>query len=153
MHYYVLSLRTASFIMVNSSWTKGHLDSILQHHDILMSTIHLLPPLLTIKFFTSDHAPATARIVYPPCDTREMSSFALLPRSRTILSVAQFRSVPKVFLFCLSCAYIYLHICNQAREGPSRTVEHLPSLARTPSGIHPGCRRAGEVGTCRREPQ
>ncbi|KJA23300.1 glycosyltransferase family 4 protein [Hypholoma sublateritium FD-334 SS-4] len=91
MHHYVLSLRTASFIMVNSSWTKGHIDSILQHSDILMNAIHLLPPLLAIKFFSSDHAPARARIVYPPCDTREMSLFALIPRSRTILSVAQFR--------------------------------------------------------------
>lgn len=108
MHYYVLSLRTASFIMVNSSWTKGHIDSILQHSDILMNAIHLLPPLLAIKFFTSDHAPATARIVYPPCDTREMSSFALVPRSHTILSVAQFRLVPPCFV-CLTsipnCTY------------------------------------------------
>ena len=52
----------------------------------------LFPPLLLIKFF----APAqkglqTAKIVYPPCDTREMVKFSLTNRERIILSVAQFR--------------------------------------------------------------
>lgn len=104
MHHYVLSIRTASFIMVNSSWTKEHIDSILRHSDPLMDAIHLLPPLLAIKLFTSDNAPATARIVYPSCDTREMSSFALIPRSRIMLSVAQFRLVVQAssYLPCLT---------------------------------------------------
>ncbi|KAF9478207.1 mannosyltransferase [Pholiota conissans] len=91
MYYYVLSLRTASFVMVNSSWTKNHVDSILQYNDPLIDAIHMIPPLVGLKLFTSQNAPAAARIVYPPCDTREMSSFSLMPRQRIILSVAQFR--------------------------------------------------------------
>lgn len=92
MYYYALSLRNASFLMVNSSWTKNHVDSILQHSDILLDAIHMLPPLFLIKFFAPRNAPQTAKIVYPPCDTREMAKFSLTNRERTILSVAQFRS-------------------------------------------------------------
>ena len=92
MYYYALSLRTASFLMVNSSWTKNHVDSILQHSDILLDAIHmLLPPLFLIKFFVHQKGPQTAKIVYPPCDTREMVKFSLTNRERIILSVAQFR--------------------------------------------------------------
>ena len=78
--------------MVNSSWTKNHIDSILQHNDIFLDAIHmLLPPLLLIKFFTPRRGPQSAKIVYPPCDTREMVKFSLTNRERIILSVAQFR--------------------------------------------------------------
>ncbi|KIM43076.1 glycosyltransferase family 4 protein, partial [Hebeloma cylindrosporum] len=91
MYYYAISLRTPSFVMVNSSWTKAHVDSILQHSDVLLDGLHLLPPLVFIKLFTSQNAPSSARIVYPPCDTREMATFPLIPRQRIILSVAQFR--------------------------------------------------------------
>jgi alpha-1,2-mannosyltransferase len=91
MYYYAISLRTPSFLMVNSSWTKAHVDSILQHSDLLLDGLHLLPPLVFIKLFTSQNAPSSARIVYPPCDTRELATFPLTPRQRIILSVAQFR--------------------------------------------------------------
>ena len=91
MYYYALSLRTASFLMVNSSWTKNHIDSILQHSDILLDAIHMLPPLFLINFFVPRNAPQSAKIVYPPCDTREMVKFSVTNRERIILSVAQFR--------------------------------------------------------------
>ncbi|KAF8877139.1 mannosyltransferase [Gymnopilus junonius] len=91
MYYYALSLRTANFLMVNSSWTKNHVDSILRYSDDLLDLIHLFPPQVVIKLFTLQNAPVSARIVYPPCDTREMAKFPLTPRKRVILSVAQFR--------------------------------------------------------------
>ncbi|KAF9568744.1 mannosyltransferase [Agrocybe pediades] len=91
MYYYALSLQTANFLMVNSSWTKNHVDSILQHSDALIDVLHWLPPLNVVKFLTSRNAPRTARIVYPPCDTREMAQFQLTPRKQIVLSVAQFR--------------------------------------------------------------
>ncbi len=93
MYYYAYSLRQARFLMVNSSWTKGHVDSILQHRDILLDTIHLLPPLLLLKFLSlkGSQSPKAAQIVYPSCDTRQMSVFALEERERVILSIAQFR--------------------------------------------------------------
>ncbi|KAF5360868.1 hypothetical protein D9756_004945 [Leucocoprinus leucothites] len=97
MYYYASSLRTASFLMVNSSWTKNHVDSILQHHDLLLDALHLLPPITTFKLLNAlfyprmGDPPTSARIVYPPCDTREMSSFPVTNRQHVILSVAQFR--------------------------------------------------------------
>ncbi|KAG0080106.1 asparagine-linked glycosylation protein [Podila epicladia] len=51
-------------VMANSSWTKGHIDS-----------------LWGIK----------STVVYPPCDTNAFNQFSLLNRERIILSVAQFR--------------------------------------------------------------
>jgi hypothetical protein len=91
MHYYALSLRSASFVMVNSSWTKNHVDSILQHTDPFLDSIHYLPPLALIKLITRDAGVRTAQIVYPPCDTREMAQFSIEGRERVILSLAQFR--------------------------------------------------------------
>lgn len=62
--------RHADLVMVNSQWTKGHIDEIWQ-------------------------VPQRTLIVYPPCDT---SSFEKLPldwetrrRDRIIVSIAQFR--------------------------------------------------------------
>jgi len=91
MYYYAISVRSASFIMVNSSWTKHHIDAILQYSDPLLDTIHLLPPFFLIHFFTKSRGLTTARTVYPPCDTREMAKFPLQGRALVILSVAQFR--------------------------------------------------------------
>jgi alpha-1,2-mannosyltransferase len=75
--------------MVNSSWTKNHVDAILQHSDPLLDSVHFLLPLL----FLRRKGPRSARIVYPPCDTKEMAKFVLERRERIILSVAQFRRV------------------------------------------------------------
>jgi alpha-1,2-mannosyltransferase len=52
--------------MVNSTWTKGHIDTIWA-------------------------IPARTSIVYPPCDVHAMASFAFQPRSDAIVSVGQFR--------------------------------------------------------------
>ncbi|KAL0579865.1 asparagine-linked glycosylation protein [Marasmius crinis-equi] len=94
MYYYSLSLRSAVFVMVNSSWTKNHVDSILRHSDPLLDFFHLvIPPLLILRFLASrnDKPVTSARIVYPPCDTREMARFPLTDRERVIVSIAQFR--------------------------------------------------------------
>ncbi|KAE9411360.1 mannosyltransferase [Gymnopus androsaceus JB14] len=90
MYYYAVSLRSSAFIMVNSSWTQNHINSILQHSDTLLDTLHLLTPLWMLS--SSKYGSATsAQIVYPPCDTREMSRYPLTGRDRVILSLAQFR--------------------------------------------------------------
>ena len=140
MYYYTLSLRTSSFLMVNSSWTKNHVDSILQHSDILLDAIHMLfPPLLLIKFFAPQKRPQTAKIVYPPCDTREMVKFSLTDRERIILSVAQFRLNKFLFaqilgsnrLVCLlysvqkkimQCNYVYFIASSMNIRSIQRTV-------------------------------
>ncbi|KAI0684595.1 hypothetical protein C8T65DRAFT_748628 [Cerioporus squamosus] len=93
MYYYAYSLRQARFIMVNSSWTKNHIDSILQHTDPLLDAIHLLPPLVLLELLSRKRSdcPVAAQIVYPSCDTRQMAVFPLEGRERVILSIAQFR--------------------------------------------------------------
>ncbi|KAG7088859.1 hypothetical protein E1B28_012813 [Marasmius oreades] len=94
MYYYSLSLRSASFLIVNSSWTKDHVDSILQHTDPFIDFIHLCNPVLLALYFltTYNKNPITSsQVIYPPCDTREMVSFPLKERERVIVSVAQFR--------------------------------------------------------------
>lgn len=91
MYYYALTLRNASFIMVNSSWTKNHVDSILQRTDFILDLIHVIPPLPLIGYFRASNPPKAAQIVYPPCDTRAMVKFSLENRERVILSIAQFR--------------------------------------------------------------
>ncbi|KAH6912589.1 mannosyltransferase [Coprinopsis sp. MPI-PUGE-AT-0042] len=91
MYYYALCLRTASFLMVNSSWTKNHIDAILQHNDSFLKVLHSLPPLCLLEWLAADKGLKSAGIVYPPCDTKEISSFSLPTRKRVILSVAQFR--------------------------------------------------------------
>lgn len=96
MYYYTSSLRVASFLMVNSSWTKNHVDSVLRHNDILLDALHFLSPLTTFRILDWFYPrvgslPSSPRIVYPPCDTRKMSNFPLKNRQPIILSVAQFR--------------------------------------------------------------
>ncbi len=94
MYYYALSLQVASFLMVNSSWTKNHVDGILNHSDALLDAVHTLSPLILVRVLLPFHSRMTkARIVYPPCDTREMAQFPLQGRQRILLSVAQFRFV------------------------------------------------------------
>ncbi|KAG0203126.1 asparagine-linked glycosylation protein [Mortierella sp. GBA30] len=54
----------AHIVMTNSSWTKGHIDSLWR----IKSTV-----------------------VYPPCDTEAFKDFPLQGRERIVVSVAQFR--------------------------------------------------------------
>ncbi|SRR6266545_8379071 len=101
MYHYSLSVRTASFLMVNSTWTKNHIDSILHHSDSVFDLLYLTPPFFVSKFlFTSTNTPRGSKIVYPPCDTRELEIFPLVPRERVILSIAQFRSVDSLISIC-----------------------------------------------------
>lgn len=93
MYYYALSLRRASFLMVNSSWTKNHIDDILKHHDRPVDLLHWLSPLILLRLLLSVSSPSLERadIVYPPCDTTEMMQLPLEGRDKTIISIAQFR--------------------------------------------------------------
>ena len=75
--------------MVNSSWTKAHIDSILYHDNGLFNILTYLPPLVFLR--SSLVALKPAEIVYPPCDTHELIELPLDGRGRTIVSLAQFR--------------------------------------------------------------
>ncbi|KAI0252784.1 mannosyltransferase [Lactifluus subvellereus] len=103
MYHYALALRRSSFLMVNSSWTKNHVDAILAHADPFLDLIHFpltflgglilsLVHVLAHSFPTHAHAtPKRAAIVYPPCDTHALSQFPLDGRPSLLLSLAQFR--------------------------------------------------------------
>ncbi|KAG8747127.1 asparagine-linked glycosylation protein [Ceratobasidium sp. 414] len=71
---YSMSLHQAQTIMVNSSWTKSHVDYLLNHSSLLLSS-----------------SGRVSTIVYPPCDTKAMSAFPLENREKIIMSLAQFR--------------------------------------------------------------
>ena len=89
MFGYAFSLRNASFLMVNSSWTKAHIDSILFHDNGLLNILTYLPPLVFLRPLLATLKPA--EIAYPPCDTRELAQLSLGGRGRIIVSLAQFR--------------------------------------------------------------
>ncbi|TFY51958.1 hypothetical protein EVG20_g10766 [Dentipellis fragilis] len=105
MYHYAQALRHASFIMVNSSWTKNHVDSILAYSDPLLDALHMpleviiLPLRLIFKYIlptvSANKIPRTtpkeALIVCPSCDTREMSKLPLEGRERMVISICQFR--------------------------------------------------------------
>lgn len=89
MFFYAFSLRKASFLMVNSSWTKAHIDSILYHDNGFLNILTYLPPLVFLRPLLAVLKPV--EVVYPPCDTRELAELPLKGRGRTIVSLAQFR--------------------------------------------------------------
>ncbi|KAF8510347.1 mannosyltransferase [Hysterangium stoloniferum] len=96
MFYYSRALFNASFIMVNSTWTKEHLDAVLEYgmQDSWVKTLHLglCKTFFLLSFGEADDVSRpTTRIVYPPCDTKRMSTFPLAGRHRVIMSLAQFR--------------------------------------------------------------
>ncbi|KZT57279.1 glycosyltransferase family 4 protein [Calocera cornea HHB12733] len=70
---YSFSLNRADVLMANSTWTKNHVDSLLGASQSKQPSVK------------------TARIVYPPCDTRGLEKSPLEGRKRVIMSLAQFR--------------------------------------------------------------
>jgi len=104
MYHYALALRRSSFLMVNSSWTKNHVDAILAHSDPFLYLIHFPLTFIGGLFLSLTRAldpssrtrgnhvtPKQANIVYPPCDTRALSDLPLERRPSLLLSIAQFR--------------------------------------------------------------
>lgn len=130
MYHYALALRRSSFLMVNSSWTKNHVDAILAHSDPLLDLLHLpltfagsvaLSVIHTLALSSPSRAgavPKRALIVYPPCNTLALSHFPLDGRPSLLLSLAQFR-----YDF-----HLFFSLCNftggKARKGPRSTDSH-----------------------------
>ncbi|KZV86128.1 mannosyltransferase [Exidia glandulosa HHB12029] len=85
--FYANALRKASFLMVNSSWTKNHVDAILASTETLFGRV--------VSRFLEPIGPsgprAETRTVFPPCNTSVMARQELTDRQRLILSVQQFR--------------------------------------------------------------
>ena len=60
----------ADVVMVNSTWTKSHIDQLWR---------------------------VNSKIVYPPCDTASLTKLPLDGRQRIIVSVAQFRLAKSIY--------------------------------------------------------
>ena len=99
MYVYASTLRCASFLMVNSTWTKNHIDSLLAHRDAPLDTLSSVLSLFglvaqqVLLSGPTYEQPKSAKTVYPSCETQELQDFSLKGREKVILSVAQFRSV------------------------------------------------------------
>ncbi|KAL5501840.1 ALG11 [Sanghuangporus vaninii] len=97
MYTYACTLRCASFLMVNSTWTKFHINSLLAHQDAPLDALSSILDIFVLlsqhilKLPTNYDRPSSAKIVYPPCETQELVDFPLEGREKLILSVAQFR--------------------------------------------------------------
>lgn len=72
---YSICLRQSDHIMVNSTWTKTHIDKLLRPH------------------FHHHHSqtPRSSQTVYPPCDVKSFTEFPLENRQRLVLSISQYR--------------------------------------------------------------
>ena len=97
MWMYANALRRAAFVMANSTWTKEHVDGILEYRDMVMDTlvngaagvldaVSICGPILEKTV-----PPREALTVYPPCETQELVGFPLQGREKVIVSIAQFR--------------------------------------------------------------
>ncbi|EGG07436.1 family 4 glycosyltransferase [Melampsora larici-populina 98AG31] len=73
---YSVCLKRADYLMVNSTWTKTHVDKLLRAH---------------FHHSHSSTPPRSSQIVYPPCDVKTFTSFPLLNRKKLILSISQYR--------------------------------------------------------------
>lgn len=120
--------------MVNSSWTKGHIDRLLRPFGYrddaaevdevpIEPTVVIEPVIDGLRQRKSTKEPGNvvqvvkkgkkfnvSTIVYPPCDTLAFSTLSLESRQNTILSVAQFRLVlfflfRKAFVTWADCLY------------------------------------------------
>ncbi|KAF8547294.1 glycosyltransferase family 4 protein [Imleria badia] len=131
MYYYALSLSHAQFLMVNSSWTRSHIASIISHEHFgpVIQWAHRVTPLLFVKLFISGSAKVTPVTVYPPCDTREMAKFSLQDRERIILSVAQFRPEKNLHAQLYAFAQLLMdHPEYKTQEGSGRDPVRLVLL-------------------------
>lgn len=159
MYYYAISLSHAQSLMVNSSWTRSHIVSIISHEHFgaVIQWVHRVTPLIFVKLFLSGsfvrlvgnvidgprsvigNGPGKIKpvVVYPPCDTREMAMFSLQGRERIILSVAQFRYV-------IHCIQTEMKVFNH--QHVTRPEKNLPSQLRAFAQLlldHPEYRTQG----------
>ncbi|CAI2167821.1 11172_t:CDS:2 [Funneliformis geosporum] len=82
----------SDLVMVNSTWTKGHIDQLWR---------------------------VNSKIVYPPCDTASLTKLPLEGRQRIIVSVAQFRPEKDHFLQ-LQSFHCLLSNHPNFRQGPEK---------------------------------
>lgn len=98
-YLYSVALLFSEYTMTNSSWTQAHIESLLA-----AGRSSMLAKLLLLDDDTQRHREkrgratpddrAVCQVVYPPCDTTELSKLSNLSnRKRELVSLAQFRYV------------------------------------------------------------
>lgn len=155
LYYYIFSelysmcLHQADVVMVNSTWTRNHIDHLLQpfrqrrqsedQPPRRKSLLHVSAP--SEMFVSSaglrqrpgarspDHSAFSvpelsskdkvARVVYPPCDTDRLAALPLEMRENIILSVAQFRPEKEQHIQ-LRALHMFLQAEPKYRFGPGR---------------------------------
>ena len=93
---YIYCLRTSHTILsANSSWTAGHIDSLLSTPvGPLPAPVSFLLSAFTLSIPTDgdrNKRRNSIKIIYPPCDTKLLAQLPLEGRRQIILSIAQFR--------------------------------------------------------------
>ncbi|XP_037087057.1 GDP-Man:Man(3)GlcNAc(2)-PP-Dol alpha-1,2-mannosyltransferase-like [Pollicipes pollicipes] len=84
--------RAAHVVLVNSSWTRGHVEAVWRR-------------------------PERVRTVYPPCDLGRLRQVPLAgPRTRSVLSVAQFRPEKDHMLQLLSFALLMKQYASEMTD-------------------------------------
>ena len=88
----------AQRVMVNSTWTKDHVNAYVARHLHELDTLHWTTPILSHHFLYLNKSwhrlwkvPDRTEIVYPPCDTKSLEKLPLEGRKKVMVSVAQFR--------------------------------------------------------------
>ena len=102
---YKMCLGMAQFLMVNSTWTKERVDEVLAYEEVgtfagLLKMMKVIVYVLTLPYCVIGEERASrgrrssakgTKIVYPPCETGELTGFPLERTENLIVSVAQFR--------------------------------------------------------------
>lgn len=79
---YGLVGRCADEVMVNSTWTRTHIENLWTERFIFLKILSLIGMINKLSI----------RTVYPPCNVSHLCKLAIGKRLRIILSVGQFRS-------------------------------------------------------------
>lgn len=117
---YGVALLFSQHIMTNSSWTQAHIQSLLNNgrNSMLASLL-----LMDDASRNAGDTQAVCEVVYPPCDTTELSKLGNLDsRKRELVSLAQFRCV------VTTCAFDCANAFNRPEKEHAKQLYALSSL-------------------------
>ncbi|KAG9046002.1 asparagine-linked glycosylation protein [Tulasnella sp. UAMH 9824] len=101
--------KLADEVIVNSSWTGAHIDSLVA------LALSVITKVVNLGLVEQRAAP----VVYPPCDTSKLKEFPLESREKVVLSVAQFRP-EKEHSTQIQALHLFLNEHSQFQSGPDK---------------------------------
>lgn len=95
---YATSLLFSEYNMTNSSWTQAHILSLINkgRQSLLASLLLVDEASVERDLKSGKGSKAKCEIVYPPCDTGVLVGLKLDQRANELVSLAQFRCVPRL---------------------------------------------------------